>query len=272
MLNFNGQIVENSNQLIEKNRGFLYGDALFDTLAYRNSKLEFIEQHYFRLLSGMRQLRMEIPSYFTQKYWQTEILKTVTANQLKDARVRTSIFRNYGGLYTPKKQNVSFIIEVTALSYQNKKTFRLGIYKDNYINDSSINNIKTSSRLINVLASIYAKENDYDTCLLLNHKKQIAETTHANIFLVFGNLIKTPALSEGCVKGIVRERIIELIKESDYQLLETEISPYELQKADEVFISNSIIGIQSITHYKKKEYVSKISGLLRDELFIKLGV
>jgi branched-chain amino acid aminotransferase len=266
MLNFNGQIVADSSQLIEINRGFLYGDALFDTLAYRNTKLNFIEQHYFRLLSGMRQLRMEIPSYFTQKYWETEILKTIAINHLKEARVRTTFYRDFGGLYAPKQQNVSFIIEVSALSIHSKKKFSLGVYKDNYINDSSINNIKTNNRLINVLAAIYANENNYDTCLLLNHKKQIAETTHANIFLVFGNLIKTPALSEGCIKGVIRERLIELIKKSDYQLLETEISPYELTKADEVFISNSIIEIQAITHYKKKEYASNVSRMLKDKL------
>ncbi len=118
-----------------------------------------------------------------------------------------------------------------------------------------LSNIKTNNRIINVLASIYADENDYDNCILLNENKNIVEANNANIFLVTGNIIKTPPLSEGCINGIIRKKIIEiLLKDNFYKLIETKITAIELLQADEVFLTNSIIDIQSVTNYRKKKY------------------
>lgn len=267
MISVNGTIEENTHLFIENNRGFLYGDALFDTLIYQNNTFVFLEAHYFRLLASMRQLRMEIPAFFTQDYWKKQMLKTIKANSLQDSRIRTSIYRNSSGLYTPRTSKTQFIIQATPLLNHSKSIYKLGIYKENFVNTSPISNLKTTNRITNVLASIFAKDNGYDNCILLNHKKQVAEVTHANIFLVIKNQIITPPLSEGCINGIVRMKLIELLKEEPlFEIIETAINPFDLQKADEVFISNSVIGIQEITHYKKKIYSTEISNLLQRKL------
>ena len=76
-------------------------------------------------------------------------------------------------------------------------------------------------------------------------------------------IIKTPLLSEGCLKGIAREKVINIIKSSsDYDIEEAVISPFEIQKADELFITNSIIGIQPVTNYRKKVFSTDISKKL----------
>ena len=86
----------------------------------------------------------------------------------------------------------------------------------------------------------------------MNEKKQLVEAINGNIFLVNGNTVKTPSISEGCVKGIIRKKIIEIIaKQSIYTIEETEISPFDIQKADELFITNTIVGVQSVTSYRK---------------------
>ena len=78
--------------------------------------------------------------------------------------------------------------------------------------------------------------------------------------MVKGNILKTPAITEGCIKGITRKKIIELVSKSeDYLIEETEISPFDLQKADEIFITNVIVGIQPITQYKKATFKTKVS-------------
>jgi branched-chain amino acid aminotransferase len=264
MINLNGKIINDS---IIKNRALLYADALFDTLIVNDNQIVFLEAHYFRLLAGMRQLRMEIPSYFTQNYWKQEILHLLETTKLSNARVRTTVFRDSDGLYTPNVNTSNYLIQIDKLKYQTKDTFKLGIYKDNLLSTNSIDNIKTTNKVINVLAAIYAKEQEFDTCLLLNHKRHIAETTYANLFVVFGNQIKTPSLTEGCVKGIIRQKLIEIIqKETNFELTETEISPYELQQADEVFITNSVIGIQPVTHYKKRVFKKETSMILQEKL------
>jgi len=123
--------------------------------------------------------------------------------------------------------------------------------------------------MVNILASIYAKENDLDNCVLINEKKGVVEVANANIFILKGTVIKTPALTEGCIKGVVRGKIIENIsKNKEYTLEETNISPFEIQKADEVFITNAIIGIQSVTNYKKKNFTADFSNKISKSLKI----
>ena len=98
-------------------------------------------------------------------------------------------------------------------------------------------------------------------------KRQLAEAINGNIFLIKDNIIRTPALTEGCIKGIIRKKLIEIIKkDSNLTIEETEISPFELQKADEVFITNTIVGIQPITKYRRTEYKIEISTILNKKL------
>jgi branched-chain amino acid aminotransferase len=119
------------------------------------------------------------------------------------------------------------------------------------------------------LGSIFAKENEYNNCLLLNENKQVIEALNGNIFLVNGYKIKTPPLSDGCLNGIIRKQLIDIVGQlPDYILEESSISPFELQKADELFITNTIIGIQPITQYRKKEFTSSVAK----ELLAKLNV
>ena len=121
--------------------------------------------------------------------------------------------------------------------------------------------------MLNTLASIFADENDLDNCILLNEKKGVVEVTNGNIFVVKGNVIKTPALSEGCIKGIARNKVIEIVsKNKEFTLEEVSISPFEIQKADEVFITNAIIGVQPVTSYKKKTFTTGIGKKIASNL------
>ena len=123
--------------------------------------------------------------------------------------------------------------------------------------------------MLNTLASVFASENDLDNAILLNEKKGVVEATNGNIFIVKGNTIKTPALTEGCIKGITRGKIIEIItKNVDFEVEETSISPFEIQKADEVFITNAITGIQIVTNYRKKVFSRVVGDKLSNSLRI----
>ena len=265
--NYNGSLQKNAPFNSIDNRAFLYADALFDTLVYKDNSPVFFEEHYFRLLASMRQLRMDIPDFFTQEYWQKEMAKTIAVNTLTNARVRTTVFRNASGLYTPSKHDVSILIQVSDLKQVVKGNYSLGLYKDYLLNTSTLDNLKTTNRIHNVLAAIFAKENEFDNCILINHKKQVAETINANIFLVVGTEIKTPPLSSGCINGIVRQKVIDFLeKRADYQIKEVEITPFELKNADEVFLTNSVVGIQPVTQYKRKTYTAYVSEFLKQDI------
>lgn len=257
MINFNGDILDQEKfSLTAENRGFKYGDAVFETIKVVNNKVIFWEDHYFRLMASMRMLRMKIPMSFTLEFLEKEILSLVKANNtLQKSRVRLTIFRKDGGLYTPKTNEIDFLVEASELNHNIKNDYKIDIFKDFYNYSGLLSTIKTNNKMLNTLASVFAKENDLDNCILINEKKGVVEVTNGNIFIVKDNVVKTPATTEGCIKGIVRKKVLEILsKNEEFQVEETSISPFEIQKADEVFITNAIIGIQPVTQYKKKTF------------------
>ncbi|AUC75967.1 aminotransferase class IV [Olleya sp. Bg11-27] len=277
MINFNGKLQENNIVISNNNRGYSYGDGLFETIKAVHGKLLFFEDHYFRLMASMRILRMEIPMNFTMEYIEEQIKQTIDANNLAEqsARVKIQIDRVEGGLYLPDSNDVNFMISVKAIDADfyllNEAKYEVDLYKDHYLSPSLITTLKTNNKIVNVIGSIYAKENRLDSCLLINTNKSVVEALSGNLFLVKGNTIKTPPLTDGCLKGVLRKQLMEIIKLiPEYTLEETSISPFELQKADELFTTNVIKGIQPITKYRKKEFKNEVSKKLLQKLNVKV--
>ena len=278
MINFNGTLQDNSSNLLSiDNRGYAYGDALFETIKVLNGKILFWEDHYFRLMASMRILRMEIPMNFTMEFLQDEIIKTLEANNEigNSVRVKLLVNRVVGGKYLPVSNNIDYVITTEVLPtdlYQiTDSSYIIDLYKDFFIAPGLLSTLKTNNKITNVLGSIYAKENGFDNCLLLNTNKNIIEALNGNIFVVKDNVIKTPPLEDGCLKGIMRKQVIELLKANDeFEFVEDSVSPFELQKADELFITNVIVGILPITNYRKKEFSSEVSKSLLQKLNIKI--
>ncbi|AEH01993.1 aminotransferase class IV [Lacinutrix sp. 5H-3-7-4] len=277
MINVNGNITENNQILTPENRGYSYGDALFETIKVSHGKILFLEDHYFRLMASMRIMRMEIPMHYTMEFFEEELNKTVSANSLENAsaRAKIQVHRNTGGLYLPTNKEVSFIISVKKLEADfyllDEKHYEVDLFKDFYVAPGLLSTLKSNNKAINVVGNIYAQENDLDNCLLLNTNKSVVEALNGNLFLVKGKTIKTPPLTDGCLKGIMRLQILNILELlPEYTLEETSISPFELQKADELFITNVITGIQPITKYRKKKFDNEVAKLLLQKLNVKV--
>lgn len=277
MINFNGDILENDSFLSTQNRGLAYGDALFETIKVSYGKLLFWEDHYFRLMASMRIMRMEIPMNFTMEFLEYQIENTLKNNELSSAssRVKLTVFRNEGGLYLPKTNDISYVISTKSIESDfyvlNEAFYEIDLFKDYYISPSLLSTLKTNNKALNVVGSIYAKENKLSNCLILNTDKQVIEALNGNVFLVKGKTIKTPPINNGCLKGVMRKQLIDIIKTiPEYEILEESISPFELQKADEIFITNVIVGIQTVTKYRKKSFNNEVSKLLINKLNIKI--
>lgn len=274
MINFNGNILDDDSLFLNQtNRGLKYGDSVFETLKVVNSSIFFLEDHYFRLMASMRILRMEIPHTFTMEFIQDEILQLIKSNDLENRtlRVRMTVFRDAEGLYLPLTNNIAYIIEVKPLEspfyLMNDEPYEVELYKDHYVHAGLLSTLKTGNRIINVTGSIFAKENNYDNCLLLNEEKHVVEALNANIFLVNEDKIVTPPLSDGCINGIIRKKLIEIIhKDNNYFVEERSVSPFELQKADELFITNVVVGIKPVTKYRKKEFANEVGNDLLKKL------
>ena len=272
MVNFNGLLVSSQEQSWSNNRSFLYGDGVFETLKIVNQKVLFLEDHYFRLMASMRIVRMEIPMNFTMEYLETQILNTANANKCSDsARVRITVYRNEGGYYLPETNQISFIIQAKSLpnslySYESIP-YEVDLYKDFYIAKQLLSTLKTTNKIIHVTGSIFAKENGFQNCLLLNDEKNVVEALQGNIFMLLDGKLITPPITDGCLNGIMRKKIISLAKSiENIEMIEASISPFDLQKAEELFITNVIKGIQPITKYRKKEYTTNLAKQLTEKL------
>ncbi len=272
MINFNGALQDSDFHMSFANRSFLYGDGVFETLKIANNKILFWEDHYFRLMASLRIVRMDIPMSFTMEYIEEQILVLVRAMNIQEsARVRFTAYRNSEGFYLPHNNSISFVIQATKLDNLKYNydpiQFEVDLYKDFIVPKQLLSTLKTTNKITNVTASIFAKENQLDTTLLLNENKNIIEAANGNLFMVMENKLITPPISEGCLNGVMRKQILALAKQMDsITVLESPISPFDLQKADELFITNCIIGIQPITKYRKKEFEVRVARQLIEKL------
>lgn len=280
MVDFNGQMVSGQNDFLNyRNRGLRFGDSLFETVRAVNGNIVFWEDHYLRLMSSMRILRMEIPMSFTMEFLEQSLIDVLVANNLQNtsAGLRLTLFRDNGDEYTPENNQISYIIEAEPLSAPffllQSEHYEVELFKDFYVNADTLSTLETNNKMIQVLGGIYAKENGYQDVLLLNHNKQVVESGHGNLFMCNGNIIKTPPLSDGCSNGIVRKKLMEIVGDlKDLKLVEESISPFDLQKADELFITDTLNGIRPITRYRKKSFAIQISQNLLAALNTKVRI
>ena len=274
MFNFNGELLhKNTDFLNENNRGVQLGDAVFEELRVINGDVIFLEDHYLRLMSSMRILRMEIPMNFTMEFMEEEILKLISEDGLRETKqIKFTVYRNTSDNNFSKSDNsISYFITSTTLINPffvlDDKAYEVELFKDFYKNSSMLSNLDTNNKILNVVGSIYAQENDYEDCLLLNERKQVIEALNGNVFIVKGNQVKTPPITDGCVNSVIRKKIIDIVsKLNEVEFLEESLSPFELQKADELFIANNVNGLVSITKYRKKDFVNTTAKSLIGKL------
>ena len=266
MVNFNGNIQQESAIAVENNRGFLFGDSVFETIKVLNNQVLFLEDHYFRLMASMRICRMEIPMNFTMEYFESQILNLITTfSDSNSYRVRFSVYRDSEGFYLPKSRNVQFIVAASSLNSDlyaiGKDSYEVELYKDFYVSKQLLSTLKTNNKMLQITGSIFADENGYDNCLVLNDEKNVVEALQSNLFMKTGNVVVTPPVSDGCLNGIMRKQVLEILKKIEgIEVKEASISPFDLQKADELFLTNVISGIQPITKYRKKEYTAEFAS------------
>lgn len=269
----NGRYVPaNENILKADNRAFCYGDGLFETIRAYGTQPLFIEKHINRLLAGMNILQMNIPVNYTLNFFENQITRLLKKNRMyQGARVRLSVFRDSSGYYTPDDNNVSFIIVSSTLEnekyFLNKKGYTINLFKDLKKPVNRLSNIKTTNALIYVLASLYRKKTGVDDSLIFNEKGAIIESTSSNIFLLKGDILYTPDLTEGCLAGTMRDTILHLGPQLGLQTKEiTNLRENNLLDVDEVFLTNAIQGVRWVMGFQNKRYYHKYAGRFISEL------
>jgi len=265
----NGEIINSDAQgSLQINRSFLYGDGFFETMRFVNRKIAFEEDHWARIRKSIELLLLNIETIPDQQKLLEEINALVKTNKItSSARVRLTVFRNADGFYSPQNNQSGYFLSCFPLvdKIDNYKDgIRVGIYKEQKKIAGKFSHLKSTSAQLYVMAGAYAKENNLDDVLILNHNNNCIESSSCNLFLVKDRTLLTPPLSEGCVDGIFRRNILRAANELGIQAHESIVTEMDLTDADELFLSNVVRGIQTIKKMDEEKYTNSITKKISD--------
>ncbi|MEJ2902820.1 aminotransferase class IV [Pedobacter panaciterrae] len=264
-------ILKNQPIITADNRSFRYGDGLFESMRMSNGKLKFAELHADRLRAGMKALKMEGATLFDEYFLKQKTNELCKKNKLKDnVRFRLSVYRAGDGLYTPNSNKSGYVLEASALTestYElNKKGLIVDVFDELTKPVDKLSNYKTCNSLVYVMAGLYKKQYNLDEAFILNQNGFLCESISSNIFVVYDKQIYTPALTEGCIAGVMRNVVMNIAKTNEIPVIQAQINPEVLKEAEEVFITNALGGIRWVMGYGRKRYFNEVTKLLSDKL------
>tara|TARA_B110000438_G_C15744520_1_gene620084 strand:- start:286 stop:1125 length:840 start_codon:yes stop_codon:yes gene_type:complete len=270
-ISINGINQEVTNLNLYTNRAFKFGDGVFETIRIVNGRALFLEHHINRLITGAKAMKIDVSQNLNVSYFTKIINELSHLNKIKQGgRVRLTLFRSGEGAYKPTTNDGSFVIEMIPIDNNYFKLNTEGLIIDIYnIMKKSLDQFsrfKTLNSLLYVQASIYAHENKLDDSLILNGDSNIIESSRSNIFIVSNGVLYTPPLEDGCVGGIMRMNIINIAINKNIKVYECSLRPQNLLIADEVFLTNTIKGIEWVRGFQNKRYYHDLSKKIIDEL------
>lgn len=255
-INVGGLLIdENDATVAIRNRAFFNGDAVKEVLRLINGEIKNWEDHYFNLMASMRIFRMNIPLSFTPEFFQEQINRVAEANNSTNGKITFQVYREAATHLV--KAEIGYVVHIASSEKSwelYNKAAEIDVFKDYAVNTSFYSSVNTN-RPEEVIADIYRLENDFADVILLNAEKRMARSLKGSIFILNGTVIKTPKMEEGVIKSVLRSDLIKTLNEADnYTVEETELFPFEIQKAEEVFVLMDGEGILSITQNRKKIY------------------
>jgi len=228
-------------------RGLLYGDGLFETLRAYDAAPFLLEEHLERLSASAAELR--ICDSLEAEAIGRDVAELLRANGLRDAYIRITLTRgaHTGRLELEPAARPTVCIVARPLRplpprlYDEGMTAIIASVRQNA--DSPLPRHKTLNYLANLVARTEAREQGADEAILLNTRGEVAEAASSNLFLLSGGRLITPSLEANILPGITRRVVLRLAEAAGCATEERTVGPDELGRADEVFLTNSIVGI-----------------------------
>lgn len=241
----NGKLVDSEKAKVSVfDRGFLYGDGIFETMRCYAGVVFKLDEHLTRLNLSFSVMKMNPPH--SRQYFKDAIYDTLRSNNLSNAYIRLAVTRGEGRFGIGYKDDFIPNIVIVAKqfeeypSWMHKKGISAKIVTMRQNEYSPLSRIKSLNFLPHILARFYAKASGADEAILVNTKGCIAEGATSNIFLVKGKSIVTPSLDSGILPGITRGVIIKIARRLEFNVKEKAVSRRELFNADEVLLTNSL--------------------------------
>ncbi len=221
-------------------RGFQYGDGFFETMIVINGHISLFDYHYQRILDALTVLDMEIEGGITSNYLQELIHKLSGFNDCsRSARGKLIVWRQKGGYYEPQSGKAHYLL--TAESYNPKKNQiieRTGFCESVQNYPSPFSFFKRLSSLQYVMAGLEKRSKEKNDLILCDYNDNVSEMLQSNIFWIKGKRFYTPSLETGCIRGIMRSYLIDLLPSKGLEVHEVEMNKSILARADHIFSCN----------------------------------
>lgn len=237
----NGEVKSNVSIF---NRNMQYGDGLFETCVAKDNKVLFWDNHFSRLNNGCDRLNIK---KIANSVWLEDIKKALSLSSEKNCIVKLILSRGNslrGYSYSKDIEPVRVVIVSQMNEYKTKETYSLEFAISGFHSNPNLAGIKHCNRLEQILARTNMLA---DEAIMLDENQSVVSVTQGNIYFIFGNKLITPKLERCGVIGSRRSIILELSRLTNLEVREDDISIKQLEKANEVFVSNSLIGIQPVT-------------------------
>ena len=238
--------------------GLLYGDGVFEGIRAYNGVVFKLKEHIDRLYRSAHAIMLQIP--MTKEEMINTVLETLRKNNLRDAYIRLVVTRGVGDLgLDPRKCSKPTIIVITDTIVLHKSeakekgiTAMLTWVKRDPV-DATSHEIKSLNYLNSILAKIEANISGVDEAICLDKNGFVCEGVAENIFIVKNGRIYTPPSYTGALPGITAETVKELARNLGYEVIEKNITPYELFTADEVFFTGTAAEIVPVREINKRQ-------------------
>ena len=237
------------------NRNFQYGDGLFETCVVNNNQILFWEKHLSRLDIGCRKLKIK---NIEEEIWLKDIKKALSLTSKKNCVLKLILSRGNsqrGYSYPDDILPVRVVIVSEMKNVQAKESFSLEYASSGYHSNPNLAGIKHCNRIEQILARSSLKR---DEAIMLDENQNIISVTQGNIYFIFGQSLVTPKLDRCGVIGSRRSLILELAESIELNVEEGNVSMNDAKKADEAFISNSIMGIQSVNSIEEYQLPKRL--------------
>ena len=237
------------------NRNFQYGDGLFETCVVKNNQILFWEKHLSRLDIGCRKLKIK---NIEEEIWLKDIKKALSLTSKKNCVLKLILSRGNsqrGYSYPDDILPVRVVIVSEMKNVQAKESFSLEYASSGYHSNPNLAGIKHCNRIEQILARSSLKR---DEAIMLDENQNIISVTQGNIYFIFGQSLVTPKLDRCGVIGSRRSLILELAESIELNVEQGNVSMNDAKKADEAFISNSIMGIKSVNSIEEYQLPKKM--------------
>lgn len=270
---FKGKIIdEKETSITFRSRAFRYADGLFETIRIINGKPVFIANHIHRIKKGLESFKITLPEILLDEEKLIEIIKELALKNAieKGGVCRLIVWRDSDGRYMPDTDNSNYLIEITPypnnLFVLSKSGKSIEIYQEMRKQNNFLSQYKTLNSQLNVMAAVDARNKGLDDNLISNEEGMIIESTNSNVFIVSNGTIYTPPLSDGCVGGTMRMNIINAALELKLSVYESSLNQQHFLMANEILLSNAIVGIDWVNAFKHKRYYSTVASKLIGQL------